>query len=168
MSHLLQPRHHLCHWSVIPVLTRPSQLYSQRSRPSKTTFTTSNRCIQAQHNHSHINLTPHNGLHPLASPHLFNTQVCIHQMDYLYHTPFPTTHLAQADSAPPQATNQHQKQRSKMSYCWTHGAYYHPGSKCKNKAPGHQDSATFMNRRGGSTRNVRGASPAPSATQTFT
>ena len=51
-------------------------------------------------------------------------------------------------------TNPTKKRR--MYYCHTHGACYHPSPKCRNKAPGHQDNATFANRMGGSTKNVRG------------
>ena len=36
-------------------------------------------------------------------------------------------------------------------YCWTHGACGHVSTKCKIKAPGHQDSATRENKMGGST-----------------
>lgn len=35
-------------------------------------------------------------------------------------------------------------------YCWTCGASNHPSKKCKFKAPGHQDLATFENKMGGS------------------
>ena len=30
-------------------------------------------------------------------------------------------------------------------YCWTHGHCNHPGSECRNKAPGHKDQATMQN-----------------------
>ena len=36
-------------------------------------------------------------------------------------------------------------------YCWTHGACAHRGKRCKHKADGHQDEATFTNKMGGST-----------------
>ena len=36
-------------------------------------------------------------------------------------------------------------------YCWTHGACAHQSNKCKNKADGHQDKATFTKKMGGST-----------------
>ena len=40
-------------------------------------------------------------------------------------------------------------------YCWTHGGCNHDGNHCRNPAEGHQAQATFTNRMGGSTRNVR-------------
>ena len=39
--------------------------------------------------------------------------------------------------------------RPPIAYCWTHGACHHPSHVCINKAPGHQDGATFMNQMGG-------------------
>ena len=36
-------------------------------------------------------------------------------------------------------------------YCWTHGVCGHDSKDCRNKKPGHQDSATFDNKLGGST-----------------
>ena len=35
-------------------------------------------------------------------------------------------------------------------YCWMHGCCTHWGKKCPNKAAGHQDDATFKNRKNGS------------------
>ena len=35
-------------------------------------------------------------------------------------------------------------------YCWTHGGCSHTSSECNMRAPGHQDSATFENKQGGS------------------
>ena len=35
-------------------------------------------------------------------------------------------------------------------YCWTHGGTNHSSQECQRKAPGHQDTATFVNRLGGS------------------
>ena len=40
--------------------------------------------------------------------------------------------------------------RKTDKYCWTHGASAHTSGKCEDKAPGHQDAATFANRMGGS------------------
>ena len=40
-------------------------------------------------------------------------------------------------------------------YCWTCGCCPHSGKYCPNKAPGHQDSAIFANRMGGSNKNCR-------------
>ena len=41
--------------------------------------------------------------------------------------------------------------RNTSKYCWTHGACSHESSDCNAKAQGHQDSATFNNKMGGST-----------------
>ena len=38
----------------------------------------------------------------------------------------------------------------KDKYCWTHGACGHVSSDCQGRAPGHQDTATFNNKQGGS------------------
>ena len=62
-----------------------------------------------------------------------------------------------------QPPNNQRKRR--IFYCWTHGACFHPGVKCRNKAPGHQDAATFSNRMNGSIKNVRGV-PQEQANQT--
>ena len=40
---------------------------------------------------------------------------------------------------------------SPRMYCWTHGACAHSSTDCRNKAPGHQTTATFNNMQGGST-----------------
>ena len=37
------------------------------------------------------------------------------------------------------------------SYCWSHGACAHTSSQCNSKKAGHQDTATFSNKLGGST-----------------
>ena len=80
----------------------------------------------------------------------------------------------QPPNAPPNIANisstpgsAHTK-RKKMSYCWTHGGCYHRGAQCRNKAPGHMDSATFNNRLGGSTRNVQGIPPSQPQADTNT
>ena len=39
-------------------------------------------------------------------------------------------------------------------YCWSHGFCYHPGTKCKNKKEGHQDTATITSIMGGSSYKV--------------
>ena len=38
----------------------------------------------------------------------------------------------------------------KDKYCWNHGGCNHTSTECRAKANGHQDSATFENRQGGS------------------
>ena len=35
-------------------------------------------------------------------------------------------------------------------YCWTHGACNHTSAECQRQATGHQNTATFDNRMGGS------------------
>ena len=35
-------------------------------------------------------------------------------------------------------------------YCWMHGACQHSSNTCRNKARGHQDHATFQDKKGGS------------------
>ena len=47
--------------------------------------------------------------------------------------------------------NQLRRRRNTSKYCWTHGACSHGSAECKNKRDGHQDSATFANKQGGST-----------------
>ena len=63
------------------------------------------------------------------------------------------------------STNQNQNQNPRQQrrprvinrYCWTHGACAHTGNECRARTTGHQATATFQNRMGGSTRNVRTA-----------
>ena len=43
------------------------------------------------------------------------------------------------------------RRRNTSKYCWTHGACSHSSAECNNKREGHQDSATFANKQGGST-----------------
>ncbi len=47
-----------------------------------------------------------------------------------------------------------QQKSNQMKYCWTHGACNHWGRDCCTKADGHNDSATFQNRQGGSNRDL--------------
>jgi hypothetical protein len=59
----------------------------------------------------------------------------------------------------------------KRGYCWTHGSTTnadHSSATCKNKAPGHQDTATWRNQLGGNpnqyvpkSRRAQGTNPAP-------
>ena len=44
------------------------------------------------------------------------------------------------------------KRKNVSKYCWTQGVCSHDSSSCNNKAPGHQNNATFQNKLGGSTR----------------
>ena len=43
------------------------------------------------------------------------------------------------------------KTRRTDKYCWSHGACAHESASCLSKKPGHQDTATFNNKMGGST-----------------
>jgi len=45
--------------------------------------------------------------------------------------------------------------RTYTKYCWTHGGCNHSSSECRKKATGHQDTASWTNRMGGSDRNVK-------------
>ena len=38
-------------------------------------------------------------------------------------------------------------------YCWSCGCWDHWGKNCPNKKPGHQDSVTFKDRKGGSNKD---------------
>jgi hypothetical protein len=49
--------------------------------------------------------------------------------------------------------NQQYRQRNYSKYCWTHGACGHIGSTCNTKLAGHQDTASFTDKMGGSTNN---------------
>ena len=49
------------------------------------------------------------------------------------------------------------RSRPTNRYCWIHGACGHNGHECKHRANGHKPEATFQNRMGGSTKNVRNA-----------
>ena len=42
------------------------------------------------------------------------------------------------------------RRRNTNKYCWTHGGCGHDSTTCRAKAPGHQETATFKNRMGGS------------------
>jgi type II secretory pathway component PulJ len=45
------------------------------------------------------------------------------------------------------------RQRNNAIYCWTHGGCGHTSTACLAKLTGHQDTATFQNKMGGSTSN---------------
>jgi hypothetical protein len=45
------------------------------------------------------------------------------------------------------------RQQNTAIYCWTHGGCGHLGAICNAKLPGHQDTASFLNKMGGSTNN---------------
>ena len=40
--------------------------------------------------------------------------------------------------------------RTTSKYCWTHGGCAHNSNECTVKAEGHDDEATFADKRGGS------------------
>ena len=61
---------------------------------------------------------------------------------------------ANTDGRTPNPGNRSRRQRTTNRYCWTHGACGHTGDECRARADGHQVTATFRNRMGGSTRNV--------------
>ena len=44
---------------------------------------------------------------------------------------------------------------NQLKYCHTHGACNHDSPDCRSKAEGHKDEATFQNRMGGSTKNIK-------------
>ena len=46
------------------------------------------------------------------------------------------------------------EKRNQMKYCWTHGACNHWGNDCRTPAEGHDSSATFQDRKGGSNKNL--------------
>lgn len=50
--------------------------------------------------------------------------------------------------------NQNKKKKRRRTniskYCWSCGAWNHPGKNCRFKKPGHKDDATFENKMGGS------------------
>ena len=60
--------------------------------------------------------------------------------------------VQQTDSTPSSLKNKPKWNQQK--YCWTHGACNHNSPECRTKADGHQDSATFQQRKGGSTKNI--------------
>ena len=61
-------------------------------------------------------------------------------------------HLKPPTSTPGQGGGpQLRRRRNTSKYCWTHGACSHSSAECNNKREGHQDSATFANKQGGST-----------------
>lgn len=39
-------------------------------------------------------------------------------------------------------------------YCWSHGYCFHTSAGCTNRDPGHEESATATDRKGGSKRNL--------------
>jgi hypothetical protein len=43
--------------------------------------------------------------------------------------------------------------RNTSIYCWTHGDCGHPSVECLDKLNGHQNNATFQNKKGGDTKN---------------
>ena len=51
--------------------------------------------------------------------------------------------------------NERRQRRDTSKYCYTHGACAHTGSECRAKTTGHQDTATFSNKMGGSTSHCR-------------
>ena len=48
-------------------------------------------------------------------------------------------------------TGGYKPRRNTSKYCWSHGACAHSGNECNAKKPGHDATATFSNKNGGST-----------------
>ena len=99
---------------------------------------------------------------PQPPPQYFSQQMPWTQQSAMPISPYQayanqaSAYPIQQDLARQHYESTNNNRRRKMYYCWTHGACYHPGHKCRNKATGHQDNATFQNRMGGSIKNVRG------------
>ena len=54
-------------------------------------------------------------------------------------------------------SNQKGQQNPQIHYCWTHGVTFtnsHTSANCRNRAQGHQETATLENRMGGSTTGL--------------
>jgi len=66
--------------------------------------------------------------------------------------------LALAQEPPPttRTSNSSTRKWNQQKYCWTHGACNHWSPECRTKADGHKDSANFVNKQGGSTKNITG------------
>ena len=58
----------------------------------------------------------------------------------------------QTDSTP--SSHKNMRKWNQQKYCWTHVACNHNSPECRTKADGHQDSATFQNRKGSSTKKI--------------
>ena len=99
---------------------------------------------------------------PYLQPQMpWNPQFCLPVNPYQAYAHQASAYPIQHDLARQNYDQANNNKRRKMYYCWTHGACFHPGHKCRNKAQGHQDNATFQNRMGGSVKNVRGIQPPP-------
>ena len=87
-----------------------------------------------------------------AQPQMMQQYMPPHQ-NYQMQQPFQPQFQQQFQQRNFQPQNQQQNQmRTRIDkYCWTHGGCGHQGKKCKHKAQGHQDNATFRNKMGGST-----------------
>ena len=60
----------------------------------------------------------------------------------------PSSTMSNASST---SSSRRRRTRTTTSfYCWSHGACAHPSAACNSKRPGHQDTATFNNKMGGS------------------
>ena len=78
------------------------------------------------------------------------------------HSYVPSTNMNQnnnANASQPDSTNtkpikkigKRKRRWDTSKYCWSCGAFNHHSKDCKFKKEGHQDSATFRDRMGGST-----------------
>ena len=93
---------------------------------------------------------------PFYPPPAWNQSFCLPVNLYQAYAHQASTYPIQQQFAKQQFKPTNNNKRRKMYYCWTHGACFHPGQKCRNKVAGHQDNATFQDRMGGSIKNVRG------------
>eukprot|EP00957_Ditylum_brightwellii_P176384 13431610-Ditylum_brightwellii.AAC.1 len=62
-------------------------------------------------------------------------------MSYGYLQPYPQNNFQQ----------QQPHQFRQKYYCWTYGKCNHPSNLCQGKMMGHQDDATFQDKKGGNT-----------------
>ena len=64
-----------------------------------------------------------------------------------------TTMQEQLNKQPTQPRNDRRmtQRKNTSKYCWSHGACSHESKNCNQKKDGHQDDATFTNKKGGST-----------------
>ena len=60
--------------------------------------------------------------------------------------------VSRSTNRPPRKTpdNSTFRRNNTSKYCWTHGACGHTSTQCNAKAAGHQETATFEDRKGGS------------------
>ena len=94
-----------------------------------------------------------------SPPPFWNQQCYLPIHPYQGYTNQAIPHLNQHQQTNSSQDSQPPQKKQRIFYYLTHGACFHPGFKCRNKAMGHQDSATFQNRMGGGVKNVKGIQP---------